>query len=60
MQDLGTLPRDVFSAGFWINSRGDVIGASGVISNGEVHGYVLTPEKTSSSTYRAQPEPPRS
>jgi probable HAF family extracellular repeat protein len=100
MQDLGTLPGDVFSAGFWINNRGDVIGASvgapgppmgnfrtflwtngkmldlttlvpansplqllnassindwgeitgfGVTSNGEVHGYLLTPAKTSSS-----------
>jgi hypothetical protein len=28
IEDLGTLPGDVFSAGFWINNRGDAIGAS--------------------------------
>ena len=28
MQDLGTLPGDVMSAGFWINNRGEVVGVS--------------------------------
>jgi probable HAF family extracellular repeat protein len=28
MQDLGTLPGDVMSAGFFINNRGEVVGAS--------------------------------
>jgi len=81
MQDLGTLPGDVMSAGFWINmrpflwtngkmldlatlvpansplqlvapgsinDRGEITGF-GVTNNGEVHGYLLTPAKTSSS-----------
>ena len=40
MKDLGTLPGDTDSAGLGINSRGEIVGASGVSINGTSHAFI--------------------
>jgi probable HAF family extracellular repeat protein len=42
MRDLGTLPRDVYSAGLGINDRGDVLGSSidGPLETGTPHPFI--------------------